>query len=64
MEIQVQPRSLSHIYSGAGTYFVTLTVTTQNQCTSSFIDTIRVYATPSLTITGKDTICVNSSRNF
>ena len=54
----------SHTYSGAGTYFVTLTVTTQNQCSSSFIDTIRVYATPSLTITGKDTICVNSSEIF
>jgi PKD repeat protein len=46
----------SHTYSGIGTYFVTLTVTTQNQCTSSFIDTIIVYPTPQLNITGKDTI--------
>jgi gliding motility-associated-like protein len=54
----------SHTYSGIGTYFVTLTVTTQNQCTSSFIDTIIVYPTPQLNITGKDTICINNLETF
>ena len=48
----------SHTYSGMGTYFVTLTVTTQNQCTSSLTDTIIVYPTPLLNINGKDTICI------
>ena len=50
----------SHIFNGANTYLVTLTVTTENQCVSSFTDTVRVYATPQLTIAGKDTICINS----
>ncbi|HEX7846198.1 MAG TPA: PKD domain-containing protein, partial [Chitinophagaceae bacterium] len=51
----------SHVFTGAGTYIVRLTVTTQNQCTSSYTDTIRLYPTPQLSITGKDTICINSS---
>ncbi len=54
----------SHIFTGPGTYVVRLTVTTQNQCTSSFTDTIRVYPTPQLSITGKDTLCVNSAETF
>ncbi|HEX7905222.1 MAG TPA: PKD domain-containing protein [Chitinophagaceae bacterium] len=54
----------SHIFSGAGTYLVKLTVSTQNQCTSSYTDTIRVYQTPQLSITGKDTLCINSAEIF
>jgi gliding motility-associated-like protein len=54
----------SHIFTGPGTYIVRLTVTTQNQCTSSSSDTIRVYKTPVLSIAGKDTICINSTEGF
>jgi len=57
----VQP---SHFFGSPGLYSVELTVTTQNQCTSSYADTIRVYKTPVLSITGKDTICINSSEEF
>jgi gliding motility-associated-like protein len=54
----------SHVFTGPGTYIVKLTVTTQNQCTSTFADTIRVYKTPELSIAGKDTICINSDEGF
>jgi gliding motility-associated-like protein len=54
----------SHIFNGAGTYIVKLTVTTQNQCTNFTTDTIRVYKTPDLSIAGKDTICINSAESF
>lgn len=54
----------SHVYSTPDMYIVTLTVVTQNQCTSSLSDTIRVYKTPELSILGKDTICVNTSETF
>jgi gliding motility-associated-like protein len=54
----------SHVYTGPGTYIVRLTVSTQNQCTSSFTDTIRVYSTPQLSLVARDTICVNSSERF
>jgi gliding motility-associated-like protein len=57
----IQP---SHFFGTPGTYSVALTVTTQNQCTSSYRDTVRVYRTPVVSITGKDTICVNSSESF
>ncbi len=53
-----------HNFSNPGTYIVTLTVTTQNQCTSSFSDTIRVYPTPVLSIAGRDTICLNTAESF
>jgi len=54
----------SHTYSGANTYIVTLTVTTENQCRNSFSDTIRVYATPLLTIDGRDTLCLNKAEAY
>lgn len=57
----VQP---THFFGNPGTYIVGLTVTTENQCTSSYADTIRVYRTPVVSITGKDTICINSSETF
>lgn len=53
-----------HMYSTPGTYIVSLTVTTQNQCTSVSTDTIRVYKTPELSIAGRDTICVNTAETF
>jgi gliding motility-associated-like protein len=54
----------SHFFGNPGLYSVDLTVTTENQCTSSYKDTIRVYKTPEVSITGKDTICINSSEQF
>ncbi len=54
----------SNFYADQGTYRVTLTVTTQNQCTSTFADTIRVYKTPDINITGRDTLCLNATENF
>jgi gliding motility-associated-like protein len=54
----------SHFFAGPGQYIVKLTVTTQNQCTKSFSDTIRVYKTPVLYIVGKDTVCINSNEGF
>ncbi len=59
-----QEDPISHIYSSPGTYIVRLNVLTQNQCTSTFTDTIRVYGTPDLSILGKDTICVNLAERF
>ena len=54
----------SHIYNGANTYIVNLTVTTVNQCTRSLSDTVRVYATPLLSINGIDTLCINKPEIF
>jgi gliding motility-associated-like protein len=54
----------SHFFSGPGMYIVRLTVTTQNQCTNSVTDTIRVYKTPDLSISGKDTVCINGKDVF
>ncbi|WP_276500061.1 PKD domain-containing protein [Terrimonas pollutisoli] len=49
----------SHNFTQPGTYVVTLTVTTQNNCTKSFSDTVFVYRTPTATIQSRDTICLN-----
>jgi len=54
----------SHFFGTPGTYIVTLTVTTQHPCISTYSDTIRVYQTPVLSISGKDTICINSTETF
>ena len=56
--------SPTHFFGDPGLYSVVLTVTTENQCTSSYTDTIRVYRTPVISITGRDTICINSSEAF
>jgi gliding motility-associated-like protein len=56
--------SPSHFFASPGTYIVKLIVTTQNQCTSIYSDTIHVYKTPELIISGKDTICINSTEGF
>jgi gliding motility-associated-like protein len=57
----IQP---SHSYNTPGTYVVQLIVTTQHPCTSIYMDTIRVYKTPVVSISGKDTICINSTEMF
>jgi len=54
----------SHNFTGPGTYVVKLSVVTQNLCTNSFSDTIRVYKTPVLSIGGKDFLCLNTSETF
>ncbi len=53
-----------HLYTQPGLYPVTLTVTTQAGCTSSFPDTVRVLRTPNPIINGNDTICLNVSTPF
>ncbi len=56
--------SPSHNFTQPGVYPVTLTVTTQSNCSRSFSDTVRVYRTPAPSILGRDTICVNSAELF
>ena len=53
MEVQVLMLHPTHFFGNPGLYSVDLTVTTENQCTSSYTDTIRVYKTPVVSITGK-----------
>jgi gliding motility-associated-like protein len=48
-----------HYFSQPGTYYVTLNVTTQSNCSSSYVDTILVYRTPIPSIVSRDTICLN-----
>jgi gliding motility-associated-like protein len=54
----------SHIFNAPGTYIVKLNVVTQNQCASSFADTVRVYRTPVTSITSRDTLCLNMAEPF
>jgi gliding motility-associated-like protein len=54
----------THNFNGANIYLVSLTATTENQCTNSFTDTVWVYPTPTLTIDGRDTICVNKAEAY
>ena len=49
----------SHQYSTPGTYFPSLTVTTQSGCTKTLNDTIRVYRTPIPSIAGDSIVCIN-----
>ncbi len=49
----------SHLYSVPGTYYPSLTVNTQAGCTKTITDTIRVYATPSPSISGDTVVCIN-----
>jgi len=53
-----------HTFSTPGTYLVRLSVNTQYQCPSSFVDTVRIYKTPILSITGKDSVCLNVPEVF
>jgi gliding motility-associated-like protein len=54
----------SHFFSTPGTYPVRLIVNTQQLCTSIYADTILVYKTPDISITGKDTVCIGSAEPF
>ncbi|HMR93714.1 MAG TPA: PKD domain-containing protein, partial [Chitinophagaceae bacterium] len=53
-----------HNYTQPGLYPVTLNITTQSNCTSSYTDTVLVYRTPSPVITGRDTICLNVAEPY
>jgi gliding motility-associated-like protein len=53
-----------HNFTSPGTYLIKLAVNTQQNCPSSFIDTIRVYRTPIVSITGKDSVCLNIPETF
>jgi len=54
----------SHNFTAPGLYVVTLNVTTQSNCTSSFSDSILVYRTPAPSIESRDTICINTAEPF
>ena len=56
--------SPSHNYTSPGTFIVKLSVNTQFQCPSSFVDTVRVYRTPIVSITGKDSVCLSIPETF
>ncbi len=56
--------SPSHDYNVPGTYIVKLSVNTQQQCPSSFTDTVFVYRTPVVSITGKDSVCLSIPETF
>lgn len=49
----------SHRYAGAGTYYPSLTVTTQAGCSKTLTDTVRVYGTPVPSIVGDTIVCIN-----
>jgi len=53
-----------HNFTSPGTYIVKLSVNTQFQCPSSFVDTVRIYKTPVISITGKDSVCLNMPETF
>jgi gliding motility-associated-like protein len=53
-----------HNFTSPGTYIVKLSVNTQFQCPSSFVDTVRIYRTPIISITGKDSVCLNVPEAF
>ncbi|MFI5132211.1 MAG: PKD domain-containing protein, partial [Chitinophagales bacterium] len=54
----------THTFTQPGTYVVTLNITTQTNCSSSYQDTVFVYRTPDPSISGKDTICVNATEPY
>lgn len=49
----------SHRYAGVGTYYPSLTVTTQAGCSKTLTDTVRVYGTPVPSIVGDTIVCIN-----
>jgi gliding motility-associated-like protein len=51
----------THNYTQPGIYIVSLDVTTQSNCSSSYKDTILVYRTPVPDIISRDTICVGTA---
>jgi len=53
-----------HAFNQPGTYIVSLNVTTQSNCSSSYRDTVLVYRTPQPSILSRDSICVNVNELF
>lgn len=53
-----------HNFSQPGTYAVSQAVTTQQGCSKTIYDTIRVYRTPDPYITGDSIGCLNSTLNL
>lgn len=49
----------THNYQQPGTYEVTQTVTTQQGCSNTIRDTVRVYGTPHARINGDSIVCIN-----
>ena len=49
----------SHRYALPGTFYPSLTVTTQGGCSKTIADTVRVYSTPIPIITGDTIVCIN-----
>jgi gliding motility-associated-like protein len=50
----------THSFQNPGRYLVTLSVTTVNNCTNSFVDTVFIYKTPEVSIVSRDTLCLNA----
>jgi gliding motility-associated-like protein len=57
-------QSPTHFFSQPGTYIVTLNITTQSDCSSSYSDTVLVYQTPEPANISRDTICPNTPEAF
>jgi gliding motility-associated-like protein len=53
-----------HSYTQPASYPVSLTVTTQNNCTQTFTDTVRVFRTPVPVIDLSSISCINRVINF
>jgi gliding motility-associated-like protein len=53
-----------HTYTGPGTYYPSLTVSTINGCVKTLFDTVMVYNTPKPIINGPNSACVFSLVNF
>lgn len=53
-----------HSYTQPATYPVSLTVTTQSNCTQTFTDTVRVFRTPVPVIDINSVSCINRVINF
>lgn len=54
----------NHYFKQPGTYAVSQSVTTQQGCSKTITDTIRVYRTPDPFITGDSIGCLNSTLNL
>jgi gliding motility-associated-like protein len=48
-----------HFYTQPGTYEITQTVTTQQGCSNTMRDTVRVYGTPFVRINGDSIVCID-----
>jgi gliding motility-associated-like protein len=60
----VSTTDADHLYTIPGTYYPSLTVTTQNGCVKTLADTVRIFNTPKPVITSADETCINRPENF